>query len=439
VVGTVNVSAWAYSSGGGRIGLTLEKASSTLLDDFGGGSLIATAPPANHPPVAVANATPASGVAPLATAFSSAGSSDPDSDPLTYAWSFGDAQTATSANPSHTYSAAGTYIAVLTVSDGRGGSATARDTIMVSPAPPPPPATFPVTPVVDDFNRPDGAIGGAWTGDLAGLTVSTSELKCAATGYLGTVWNGAVFGATQEAYVKITALTTSATRQGVLLKVQGTTVTTGAIEVRYDASGKQKKVIVATYTPGTGWVNRGSAISVTLSRGDVLGARALATGSVEVYRNGAKIGTVSVSAWAYATAGGRIGLTSEKASSTRYDNFGGGTVQATQAAPAALGAVDGDGQRPALPTRLALSEAWPNPARDAAEFALELPQPSKVRTIVVDVQGRNVWSEHLALGAGHWTLRWRPAAGRTRLRAGVYFARIEVGGTRFVRRVVLAP
>jgi PKD repeat protein len=82
----------------------------------------------NRDPVAQATANPTSGAAPLAVSFSAAGSSDPDGDPLSYAWTFGDGGTATGISASHTY-ASGTYTARLTVTDGKGGSATRQLTI----------------------------------------------------------------------------------------------------------------------------------------------------------------------------------------------------------------------------------------------------------------------------------------------------------------------
>ena len=85
----------------------------------------------NTPPTAVASAEPTAGLAALTVQFSSAGSNDGDGDPLTYAWSFGDGGTSAVANPSYVYAANGTYSAVLTVSDGRGGSATSSMTIVV--------------------------------------------------------------------------------------------------------------------------------------------------------------------------------------------------------------------------------------------------------------------------------------------------------------------
>ena len=72
----------------------------------------------NQPPVASATANPTSGGAPLAVDFSSAGSFDPEGQPLTYSWTFGDGTTpSSSANPSHPYQA-GTYSARLSVFDG---------------------------------------------------------------------------------------------------------------------------------------------------------------------------------------------------------------------------------------------------------------------------------------------------------------------------------
>ena len=73
---------------------------------------------ANQPPVAQASANPTTGPTPLVVNFSSAGSSDPEGQPLTYAWNFGDNTTSTAANPTHTYTVAGPYQVRLTVSDG---------------------------------------------------------------------------------------------------------------------------------------------------------------------------------------------------------------------------------------------------------------------------------------------------------------------------------
>ncbi|MFF0809478.1 PQQ-dependent sugar dehydrogenase [Streptomyces albogriseolus] len=82
-------------------------------------------------PVAQATADITSGVAPLEVAFSSAGTTDPDGDTLSYAWTFGDGATSTAADPSHTYTADGQYTATVKVTDPTGRSATASVRITV--------------------------------------------------------------------------------------------------------------------------------------------------------------------------------------------------------------------------------------------------------------------------------------------------------------------
>ena len=90
----------------------------------------------NTPPTAVAAANPISGIAPLTVNLSSAGSNDSDGSIVSYRWDFGDGSTAsTSASPSHVYSTAGNYTAILTVTDDRGATGTSQVAIAVSPDP----------------------------------------------------------------------------------------------------------------------------------------------------------------------------------------------------------------------------------------------------------------------------------------------------------------
>lgn len=90
------------------------------------------------PPVAVAAADPMSGPAPLSVLFSSAGSHDPDGEPITYRWIFsGGLADSTEANPSQIYAAAGDYTATLIVTDAMGNSSQTR-VKNVSVLPPPP-------------------------------------------------------------------------------------------------------------------------------------------------------------------------------------------------------------------------------------------------------------------------------------------------------------
>jgi uncharacterized repeat protein (TIGR01451 family) len=92
--------------------------------------------PGPFPPVAKASATPSAGPAPLIVQFSSAGSSDPYGQPLSYSWDFGDGSSSASANPSHQYTSNGTYTAKLTVTGGGGQTATSSTTVVVGQSPP---------------------------------------------------------------------------------------------------------------------------------------------------------------------------------------------------------------------------------------------------------------------------------------------------------------
>ena len=92
-------------------------------------------PGPQQPPVAHASATPLSGIAPLDVSFSSAGSYDPDGSISAYSWKFGDGSSSNETNPHHVYSAAGDYVAVLTVTDNLGASSSSSVGIQVAPAP----------------------------------------------------------------------------------------------------------------------------------------------------------------------------------------------------------------------------------------------------------------------------------------------------------------
>ena len=82
----------------------------------------------NHPPSAAAGSDREVPVG-VAVLFDGSASSDPDGQPLAYAWDFGDGGLASGAQPTHVFAVAGGYEVVLTVSDG---ALSATDALVVT-------------------------------------------------------------------------------------------------------------------------------------------------------------------------------------------------------------------------------------------------------------------------------------------------------------------
>jgi len=87
----------------------------------------------NYTPVPQVAAEPTTGLAPLTVAFSSAGTSDPNGDPITYEWNFDMDGTvdSTEPNPTFTYEENGVFDATLKVTDSTGRTAAASVVIII--------------------------------------------------------------------------------------------------------------------------------------------------------------------------------------------------------------------------------------------------------------------------------------------------------------------
>lgn len=86
---------------------------------------------ANGIPVAVPGG-PYTATENVFVSFDGSGSSDPEADPITYSWDFGDGTKGTGVNAQHTYTIAGTYTISLVVNDGKDDSPAAFTTVTVS-------------------------------------------------------------------------------------------------------------------------------------------------------------------------------------------------------------------------------------------------------------------------------------------------------------------
>lgn len=137
-------------------------AGGTFSDAF---TIAAAAPPANQPPTASFTSSCTS----LTCTFDASGSADADGSIASYLWSFGDGGTATTATPSHTYAAAGTYPVQLQVTDNGGATALTSGSVTVS-------QPSPTALAQDGFGRTVASgwgtadIGGAWSANNATAT-----------------------------------------------------------------------------------------------------------------------------------------------------------------------------------------------------------------------------------------------------------------------------
>jgi len=92
---------------------------------------VITAPPMNVAPTADPGGPYNS--QPLQTVtFDGSASSDPNGDPLSYAWEFGDGSFGSGIAPSHSYAADGTYTVTLTVNDGQIDSTSTTTTATIA-------------------------------------------------------------------------------------------------------------------------------------------------------------------------------------------------------------------------------------------------------------------------------------------------------------------
>jgi len=107
---------------------------------------ITVQPLANQPPVARFTFSPANPIVNQWITFDATSSYDPDGSIVSYSWDFGDGAAATGSRVTKRYSAAGTYTVTLTVTDNRGATNSASQTITVTSPNQPPVASFTFSP-----------------------------------------------------------------------------------------------------------------------------------------------------------------------------------------------------------------------------------------------------------------------------------------------------
>ena len=187
---------------------------------------------------------------------------------------------------------------------------------------------FTVLGVLDTFNHANGSIGNKWGGltATAFYKIVSNGLDVQTGGPI--YWKPTAFGMNQGAFITLSTIDTGSKEQGLLLKVQTSSVPqAGAIAVVYDAV--KKAVRVETLRVNTRTWTQYANQAVTFSNGDRLAANALADGTIKIYKNGLLVATMTLNAADKAffnPKGGAIGVWTLKASNALLDDFGGGNI-----------------------------------------------------------------------------------------------------------------
>src|SRR3989449_451082 len=169
------------------MGYTLRATASGLTDATSSAFEVTALP--NQAPTAAFTAS-----CPTLTCSFTDQSSDPDGSVTSWQWTFGDGTTGSTAqNPSHTYSAGGSYTVTLTVTDNQGAQNSVTHSVAPSQPNQPPTAAFTAScptltcSFTDQSSDPDGTIA-TWRwdfgdGSAAGTTRNPSHTYSAGGSY----------------------------------------------------------------------------------------------------------------------------------------------------------------------------------------------------------------------------------------------------------------
>ncbi|MFC2083201.1 PKD domain-containing protein [Candidatus Bipolaricaulota bacterium] len=195
----------------------------------------------NEAPTAALTASPPSGQAPLTVNFGGTLSEDPDGDIEKFEWDFGDGTSGSGENVTHTYTAGGTFTAVLRVTDDDGETATNNKTIYVSPAEPPgPTASFTASPTSGTSPLTVYADASTSTYDAGVISQYVWNWGDGATGY-GRTASHTYFSTGSRTYTITLTVTGTDSKTGTATKSislsvagDGTTPTAGDPSARFD-------------------------------------------------------------------------------------------------------------------------------------------------------------------------------------------------------------
>ncbi len=447
----------------------------------------------NQPPNAVATGNPTSGTVPLTVQFTGSGSTDGDGTIATYAWTFGDGGTSSTANPQRTYNTAGSYNARLIVTDNQGAKDTAFVQIQAQAANQPPNAVATANPASgtaplavqftgSGSNDPNGTISSyAWTfGDGGTSSIANPQRTYAAAGN----YNARLIvtdnqGANDTAFVAISVSSTGGGQATFRVNCGGPqyTATNGKIfqaDQMYapggwgfaDTSSNDVYLTIATIS-GTSdqtlYKSQRMKVELTYLFSLPNGTYDVILHLAEVQDNEAGRRVMDISAEGnlvfndfdiWVAAGGRnIAITRLMSGVTVTDGQlkldfirSASTVKrrpaiaAIEVGPAGTLAKPAIAERPketaaSLPEGYALEQNYPNPFNPSTNISFVLPEAGEVRLMIYNSVGQPMRKPLLRhYNAGRHTVR----INASNWPSGMYFYEIQVNGFRAQGKMILS-
>jgi serine protease len=447
----------------------------------------------NNPPVANFSGTPTSGYAPLTVAFTDASTNGPTS----WSWTFGDGGTSTLQNPSHQYTAAGTYTVTLTATNAYGSDSETKTgyiTVTTQPTNPPVAAfsgtptsgNIPLTVVFTDastnnptswsWNFGDGGtstlqnpshqytVAGTYTVTLTATNAygSDDEVKTnyitasAVSQYCDDFADGSITDWTNKTgtwtatggYMKGNSTTTNAKTTSPFGTFSTATISS---DIRMNTGRTQRKArIIFGYTDASNYryvefddvANR---VNICERTGGTNYTRAYASYSF----SSATWYSVTVIAYSTGQVTAKVGTTTVKSytfSSVRSGLVGAGYNNSNSdfdnfCVMASASGMEGgvalsEDQSVNLPEKFTLSQNFPNPFNPTTTIFYSLAEPGEVELVVYNVLGEKVRT--LAYGpheTGEYSVIWdgKDLNGRS-VASGMYLYRLTVNGAESITK-----
>ncbi len=434
---------------------------------------------ASAPPVAAFSGTPVSGCAPLEVVFTDESTGDITS----WDWDFGDGQTDTQQNPTHTYTASGDYeVRLIVMGPGGVDSLTVTGYISVTEdvtADFSVSGTTGIAPVVIDFTDLSTGSPTSWFWDFGDAntdtvqnpshtytTAGTYSVTLIATGECGpdTLVQSDLIVVDAPPAAPVAAFSGTPTSGCAPLEVAFTDESTGDITSwawnfgdgqtdtlqnpthTYTAAGLFTVSLTVTGPGGSDpevredYVNVDEPIVAAFDLSDTAGLAPLAvdftdqSSGVATFWHwdfgDATTDTVQNPSHTYATVD-TFTVTLITGNSCSQDTL----VMVDVVKVIALSAV-GD----VVPTRYSLEQNVPNPFNPMTTIYFELPEEAAVRLQVFDISGRLVRNllNGASLGAGRQDVVWNGKdEGGQQVAAGVYFYHLSTGSFNETKRMVL--